>query len=168
MTTVGVHPTSDGRPPSSADYDGKLASDDLAVSDEVLAMTSRFADLDMLEGGREIADAQPEKQETSEFEVRYPSSNLHNASSPKPSLTLPRRMQLGPTERPRDRGPVRAQVPPSERKRLPAPEIGRSIGHGLQTETVTLEKRGGKDGSGGDPGDKVVTKREDILRALFR
>ena len=168
MTNVGVTPTGDGRPPSSADYDGSLAPDDLEVSDEMLAMTSRFADLDMLEGGREIVLTEPEREEEmSEVEVRYASSNLHNSSSPKPSLTLPRKSELGATtERPRDRGPLVAQIPPSERKRLPAPNVGRSIGHGLQAEL--FEQRVAKHGNEGDAADKVVTKREDILRALFR
>lgn len=167
VSSVGVNQTADGRPPSSADNVGKLSADDLEVSDAMLAMSSRFADLDILEGGREIAVVKPEKEESSEFEVRYPSSNLHNSSSPKPSVVMPKRTQLvTSTERPRDRGPLHAQVPPSERKRLPAPNIGKSIGHGL--EEVFLESHDKSDRNEDGLTDRVVTKREDILKAVFR
>jgi hypothetical protein len=133
--------------------------EDFEVSDAILAMTSRFADMDALEGGRMIEPAVVIPLEAPDYDVKYFSSSLNNSTSPKMSLE-PRRAQVTfALERPRDRGPPQAQLKPSERKRLPAPGIGKSINYGQSDKSATTMNDAGK--------DKVTTKREDILRAIF-
>jgi hypothetical protein len=172
MSNVSMNQTADGRK-LSADTSEEQGDEDPEVSEAVLAMAARFADIDLLEGGRKAGEGEEKEKEQdtaeADFEVKYTSSNLNNTSSPKQPLTIGKPQQRSPkqVERPRDRAPPQAQLAPSERKRLPAPGIGKSSGHGLNDSLIKQAALSSSLKEGKLQTDKVSTKREDILRVLF-
>lgn len=159
MTGMSLNESDGAHPLRSADVQQEAEEDEMLQAAQ--AMTSRFADMDLLEGARPLDPVVSAKEEGADFVVKFSSSNLHDAAAPKQKAQPPPR---GAQERPRDRAPLHSQVAPSERKRLPAPGIGKSVGHGLGGGISGETRRFGVADVGGD---KVKTNREDILRVLF-
>lgn len=165
-SAAGVSQTADGVPRISGERPKTADVDTAEVSDAMLAMTSRFADIDVFEGARRVEPLVAVDDAGDEFDVKYTSSNLNSGNSPKQPLTLPKKTQGERLmEKPRDRDPPQAQVAPSQRKRLPAPGIGKTLGHGL-ADTSTVASQSAKTKLQEEQ-DKVTTNREDILRVLF-
>lgn len=131
---------------------GSLDSETLGSA--AVTRTSRFTEIDPLEGGKKMKPVETTIRDPTDRELGLGPINVTGKPNPpqvpkKPSAKqqeVVRDFIGGPDKAgPRDRLPVGIQVPTNERKKLPPPESGKTSGHGMaDTISVASSVKGSK------------------------
>jgi hypothetical protein len=123
---------------------GSLDSETLGSA--AVSRTSRFTEIDPMEGGKKVKPADVTIRDPTDRELGLGPINVSGKPNPaqlpkKPSAKqqeVVRDFIGGPDKAgPRDRLPVGIQVPTNERKKLPPPESGKTSGHGM-ADTISI------------------------------